>query len=113
MCRGRCTPAESSKPRARMSPRFWRWRVMVVHDAGLVEHDGGLKEMVTLESGPATSLQKKFPRRVSRSPQERILAPASPPVRVSAVRAGLALVTTLPTRKFRYSSLSVGARKAR
>src|SRR5579864_574865 len=101
MWRGRPRPAESSKPRARMSPRFSRMRVMVVHEEGLLEHDAGVKEMVTLESGPATSLQKKLPRRVSLSPQERILAPASPPVSLSAMRAGLALVTTLPTRKFR------------
>ena len=43
----------------------------------------------------------------------RELRPASPPVSRSATRFGLALVTTLPTRKLRYSSSRLGARKER
>src|SRR5436853_2049966 len=49
---------------------------------------------------------------VNRSPHSRTLIPNSPPARFSARRSEFAFVTTFPTRKFRYSSLRVGARKA-
>ena len=69
--------------------------------------------LINVNNGSTMSLQKKFPRKVKRFCQRSALMPASPPVRCSPVRAGFASVTTLPTRKLRYSSFKVGARNAR
>src|ERR1051326_9097167 len=95
--------ADNSIPRARIAPRFCRWRVM---SAGVVDN-------VTFAIESSIWLQKKFPRTKSRSPNFCNPTPASPPVNLSAVNAAFAFVTTLPTRKFRYSSFNVGPRNAR
>ena len=72
----------------------------------------GVVVNVTFAIESSISLQKTFPRTNNRSKGLKPI-PASPPVSRSALKSALAFVTTFPTRKLRYSSLSVGARKAR
>src|SRR5579864_2686396 len=98
----RNTPS-SSTPRDRILPRFSFSR-KTGEDAGL---------MVTFCTGSTMSLQKNVPRRSSLCSSVVMFTPASAPVRRSALRKGLFRVRTLATRKLRYSSLRVGARKAR
>src|SRR5437879_69281 len=84
-------------PRERLEPRFSRWRVMSVGVAASVTF--AIESVVVIE------------KIVTRTGPLRM--PASIADRRSGPSAGLERVRTLPTRKERYSSLSVGARNAR
>ncbi|PYQ98727.1 MAG: hypothetical protein DMF94_33120 [Acidobacteria bacterium] len=65
---------------------------------------------VTLDTGLVTRLSNQVVR-IVRSRAGARLMPASPPTSRSGPRFSLASVSTVPTRNWRYSSLSVGARK--
>jgi hypothetical protein len=66
--------------------------------------------MVTLVIASDSRFQKAVARADTRAAVNS--APASTPVRSSGSSCGFGLVTTLPTRKPRCSSLSVGVRAA-
>ncbi len=68
---------------------------------------------MTFSTGSTMSLQKNVPRRSSLRSNADTLTPASAPVSRSAFKNGLFSVSTLASRKLRYNSFRVGARKAR
>src|SRR5437763_9054824 len=73
----------------------------------------GVLASVTFATGFTMSLQKNVPRKSSLRCHAVMFNPASAPVRRSGFKNALLEVSTLPTRKVRYNSLRVGARKAR
>ena len=92
------TSASNSAPKARISSELARWRVICA----------GVLLIVMLAIAPSRVLKKPVTR--AETGPDRPSRPASKPVSRSGSSAGLGLVWTLPARKPRCSSFSVGVR---